>query len=120
MNLCGNKYYIGDLVDEIYEFYDLNTDDKVVEYAYLDCGNDGIDELAVRITVPIGDQTEYFIIKEIGGQLETIYSVDAWPRRKVMLGQYGFIALEASGGAAGTFFSKCYVDETGKLHYLFT
>ncbi|MBO6241664.1 MAG: hypothetical protein J6O61_12630 [Butyrivibrio sp.] len=91
-----------------------------IEYAYLDCGNDGNAELAVCIHTPsVDDWTEYLIIKEMNGKLECIYSNEAWSRSNVGIGKYGYIYGDGSGGASNHYFEKSYIDAGGKWHYIY-
>lgn len=95
--------------------------EHTIEYAYIDCGNDGNNELALYIHTPTSgeDWKEYFIIKEIDGKLESIYSNVAWSRSHIAINEYGFIAGYGSGGASLQGFNKEYIDADGKWHYLY-
>ena len=91
-----------------------------IEYAYLDCGNDGNEELAVSIHTPsVDDWTEYLIIKEMNGKLECIYSNEGWSRSRVGIGKYGYIYGDGSGGASNHYFEKSYIDASGTWHYIY-
>ncbi len=92
-----------------------------IEYAYIDCGNDGNKELALHICTPTSaeDWNEYIIIKEIDGKLESIYSNIAWSRSRLDINEYGLIAGDGSNSAFCQVFSKEYIDADGKWHYLY-
>ncbi len=91
-----------------------------IEYAYIDCGNDGNEELAIRINTPaIDDWSEYVVIKDINGKLETIYSNEAWSRSRVSINKYGYIYGDGSGGASNHYFEKSYLDAGGNWHYIY-
>ncbi len=92
-----------------------------IQYAYIDCGNDCNNELALYIHTPTSgeDWMEYFIIKEIDDKLESIYSNVAWSRSHIAINEYGLIAGDGSGGAGYQSFTKEYIDADGKWHYLY-
>ena len=92
-----------------------------IEYAFLDCGNDGNRELAIRIRTPSVDEwTENIIIKDKAGKLETIYSDVAWSRSRICMNEYGYIYGDGSGGAASHGFDKAYVDADCKYHFIYS
>ena len=91
-----------------------------IEYSYLDCGNDGNEELAVCIHTPsLEDWAEYLIIKEIDGKLECLYSNEGWSRSRVGINKYGYIYGDGSGGASNHYFEKSYIDAHGNWHYIY-
>lgn len=92
-----------------------------IEYAYIDCGKDGNEELLLKIYTPsIDDWTEYIIIKEVDGSLETIYSDVAWGRSSIYINEYGYIYGDGSGGAAYHGFDKAFIDADGAYHYIYS
>lgn len=99
---------------------DLMTVDTV-EYSIIDCGNDGENELALKISVDTsGEKYDvYIIIKNVNGRLETVYSNDAWSRRHIRLNRYGYIAIDGSGGAQTHGYDKEYVDALGERHFIY-
>jgi hypothetical protein len=92
-----------------------------IEYAYIDCGNDGVPELALRINTPMSTEgwQENMIIKDIDGRLELVYSENSWSRSSVFFNEYGYIWGDGSGGAAYHLFSKGFVDGDGKWHFIY-
>ena len=97
-----------------------------VSYAYIDCGNDGSPELALKISTPMGKDgyvaegwMEYLVIKDIDGQLRSIYSDIAWSRSRINLNEYGYLCSDGSGGAVNQVFEKAFLDSAGKLHYIY-
>lgn len=73
----------------------------VVSWAYIDCGNDGQSELALRIVKESGmDENELiYFIKYMNGRLNVCYAKDAWSRSRTTLCKDGCIVNEGSSGA---------------------
>lgn len=95
-----------------------------VEYSYLDCGNDGEAELAVRfvgmgIYSPGDDSTLVYIIKEMDERLELCYCYETWARSDTSINRYGYVTSGGSGGASNHGYGAGYIDETGKWNYLY-
>ena len=121
----GQEFTLEELVNTIIKWY---TDDpwvvqitlEKIEYSFLDCGNDGSRELAIRISTPCWDDwNESIIIKEKDGQLETIYSDVGWSRSRICINEYGYIYGDGSGGAASHGFDKAFLDADGKYHSIY-
>lgn len=110
----GAEYTLSELAATLPE--NANRDD--IAYAYLDCGHDGDEELAVRIGS--GEYMWlYWVIKDMDGRLECIYSRAAWPRSIIEINQYGLISGFASGGAFYHTSDEGYLDATGAYHYIY-
>ncbi len=93
-----------------------------IEYAYIDCGNDGEKELALLISTPEPNEgwLEYMVIKDFDGELRSVYSNMAWSRRSLYFNEYGFIFGDGSGGAAYHSFDKEYIDADGTCHFVYS
>ncbi len=92
-----------------------------IEYTYIDCGRDGTEELLLKVYTPSSDDwTEYIIIKEVSGSLETIYSDVAWARSSIYINEYGYIYGDGSGGASHHVFDKAFIDAYGTYHYIYS
>ncbi len=100
----------------LYKYYDL-------EYAFIDCGNDGVKELLIRYAVA-GEMSEYEgdyvfenAIKYIDGRLEVCAESYSHYRINEMINEYGII-----GGAfvdyagANVWSSEKGVDKNGNFH----
>ncbi len=95
-----------------------------VEYAYLDCGNDGETELAVRfvgmgIYSPGDDSSLVYIIKEIDERLELCYCYETWARSDTSINRYGYVTSGGSGGASNSGYGAGYIDAMGRWNYLY-
>ena len=123
-NFTKQDYTLDEMVDTIIAFYkeDWMTDDvflEKIEYAYIDCGNDGNKELAIAIHTPWASQEswqEYLIIKNINGTLQTVYSNVAWSRSRIQLNEYGCIFENGEGGAWNNSSDISFIDAEGRWH----
>lgn len=71
-----------------------------VSYAYIDCGQDGRKELALKIRKKsVDDFQGIYIIQYRDNQLYLCYGIDSWSRRNVAMNPYGYIWEDGSGGA---------------------
>ena len=121
------EYTLSELKDTLNEiFHDSNNfyapgDVEGMKYAYLDCGADGVKELALSITGPFvepeSDMT--YIIKEIDSKLEVVYAFASWSRSESNVNEYGLVTGGGSGGATIHGYSTGYVDADGKYQYGF-
>ncbi len=115
-------------IGEIVNFLmgDATEDDTAwltyTNYSYIDCGNDGVPELAIVVNPPsdLGGWSKYIIIKDIDGKLQTVYSELAWERGTVNINEYGYISENSTSGAAYHGFKKSFVGSVGKWHYIFS
>ncbi|WP_408069666.1 sigma-70 family RNA polymerase sigma factor [Butyrivibrio sp. JL13D10] len=124
-NFTKQDYTLEEIVDTLIAFYkeDWMTDRvslEKIEYAYIDCGNDGDKELAVVIHTPseepLESWEEYLIIKNINGTLQTVYSDVAWTRNIINLNEYGYIDIYGDGGVENSGWDKSFIDAEGKRH----
>lgn len=124
----SKDYTLKELVEAILDGHIVHDSDwnveitlDTIEYAFIDCGNDGIPELALCIKTPQGAEcwNEYIIIKDIDGKLESVYSDVGWSRSYKHINEYGYIYNDGSGGAAYHSFEKYYIDASGNLNFLY-
>lgn len=98
------------------------TDSKFdsIQYASIDCGNDGEKELVlkIRITDPVSDNEEVLIIKNFNGSLKAIYSDVAWCRRLFFINEFGYICF-SSGSGTYEIYEKSFVGGDSKWHFLY-
>lgn len=95
-----------------------------INYAYLDCGNDGVNELAVRFNGvgPEGPEisTQVYVIKEIEGKLECCYHYETWSRSYTDINYYGYVTSFGSNGASNHGYDAGVIDADGNwkfVHY---
>ena len=117
-------YSLSDVIEGFKEQYYGMQEIPAVEYAYIDCGNDGVKELVVRfvgmgIYEPGDDSTLVCVIKEIDGQLELCHSYETWARSETTMNQYGYLTSGGSNGASNHGFRAGYIDSVGQWNYLY-
>ena len=124
----GGFFSLEEIVNRVIAGYvvDKNSGVRIslesIKYAFIDCGNDGKKELAVRISTPTNTEEwiEYIIIREKNGSLETIFSDVAWSRKHIYLNEYGYFYNDGSNGAANNSFNKSFIDAKGNCHFLYS
>ena len=87
-------------------------------HRYIDCGKDGNQELLVEL----GFDSEFtleMIVKDMGGELNIIYSRDQWSRSGLEIADDGTIESYGSGGATIHVYDKAYIDAAGKYHFFY-
>lgn len=110
MNMvCG--YYLGDSGRRPY-----------IEYAYLDCGGDGLEELAIRFVGLEMESTEdlTMIIACYGATPEVVYARRSWSRSSNKLRYHGCISYHGSDGALNNYFDMDYIDANGDLQTIYS
>ena len=124
--IIGNKkdFTIDELVNTIIDKrLELRyTDSKFdsIQYASIDCGNDGEKELVlkIRITDPVSDNEEVLIIKDFNGSLKAIYSDVAWCRRLFLINEFGYICFRGGSGTCAVY-EKSFVGGDSKWHFIY-
>ena len=87
-------------------------------HRYIDCGKDGNQELLVELG--FGEEfTLDMVIKDMGGELNIIYSRDQWSRSNLEIADDGTIESSGSGGATIHGVDKSYIDAAGKYHFFY-
>ncbi|WP_026667790.1 hypothetical protein [Butyrivibrio sp. AE2005] len=120
---AGQELVLSEVINNIVNCYYTVDESAVslgeVEYAYLDCGKDGNDEIALRVGVRGDFEREiYVIIEEIGGKLKTVYSNLEYFEKKICINEYGYIESKDSPYCESV--CKEYVDGMGNYHYIAT
>ncbi len=104
-------------------FLESNDDIEISETrnAYIDCGNDGQNELlvAVKFKAPMDTYENKMIFKATKDGLKLCYCGDSWPRKSLAVNEYGYIETTFSGGAYDSSYEKSYVDAEGSWHFLY-
>ena len=102
------------------EYYGFVVEPESIEYAFIDCGLDGIPELTMRFNDVTYFDDLYvcdFIIKEMNGKLEVCYAHEAGYRSFAFIYESGLCESGGSASAAGGVDSFEYIDADGK--YIF-
>ena len=124
----GKEYTLSEFRDKLNEIF--NSEDNYlyegevnsISYAYIDCGNDGVKELALEMVGPFADPTEStmtFIIKELDGKPELVYAFSQWSRSQRTINKYGFITGSGSNSASNHGYDEAYINADGKYMYGF-
>lgn len=105
------------------KYYDMRISlPKSISYAYIDCGKDGIPELALLYdTVGNNSITDSFIviIKLVDDKLQCIFSNRYAYRAFATLGEYGIFGYGGSNGAISNTFMRSYINENGETTFLY-
>ena len=121
----GNRYGLSEIIDD-YLKEELNIEDrgkyglKDAYYSYIDCGNDGIEELAVKLVFefPYGDWNHVYFFRYDGGEVHLI-GCDEWGYRSdIMINKYGYVVNSGSGGANIHVWDYYYFDKDGNRIFL--
>ena len=119
-------YTLSEIVDvlrENYGHYEGTPAVKSVAYSYIDCGKDGIKEMAIQfngmnIYSPDDDSTVVYIIKNRKERLELCYVYETWARSYSSINEYGFYESAGSNGASNHGQSTGYIDATGTWNFI--
>ncbi|RKM54111.1 hypothetical protein D6853_14330 [Butyrivibrio sp. X503] len=91
-----------------------------VKYSYIDCGADGVKELALDFSN--AEEVPYsltVVVKEYDGALKLIYSKDSWDRYTVELNEYGAILGSGNDGWGAFSTDKSFIDADGEYHFIY-
>ena len=105
------QYVCDTLIDEV--FLEMM---ETVQYAELDCGNDGKKELAVTFcgTIPVDDGSWTMILVYDKGELYLRHVFESWVRSQKALYYYGYIEHNGSGGAYTNYIGETVLDSVGR------
>ncbi|MCR5509153.1 MAG: hypothetical protein K6F34_10750 [Lachnospiraceae bacterium] len=103
----GNRYDFSEIIDAyIKEQLSYIPDEECglcdAHYSYIDCGNDGSEELAVRLAyrVPYGEEYRVCFFGCTDGEVKLL-GMDEWGyRSELSLNKCGYVISGGSGGAA--------------------
>lgn len=110
------------LVEKYYEFSDTTEMDSI-SYAYIDCGMDGVEELAISfngmdIYCQNDDSTLVYIIKDIDNHLELCYYYETWARSSAFINEYGYFVSSGSSGATRHGAEYGLIDKNGDWKFI--
>lgn len=121
------EWTLQDIVARIQETYGEMSDGELtprIEYAYMDCGDDGYEEMQLKfagldIYAPEDDSDLTLIITGKNGHLEIIYAYETWARSYTEADYYGCITGGGSNGAGDHDFRMKYMDENANIHTVY-
>lgn len=96
-----------------------------IEYAYLDLGGDGVQELLVTfvgmdIYNPGDDSTYACVLRYDGTGLKMCYDIYAWARSGYNISYYGVVNGGGYGGAATYYFDQTVLNANGEVLPIFS
>lgn len=124
----GQEYYMSDILQSVNTFFLEesfgNTKMKEVNWAYLDCGADGKQELALQfcgldIYSKDDDSDAVCVIRYEDDRLILCYAFESWARSSTELFYYGMMSSYGSGGATHGGGDQRILDETGKCEQIY-
>lgn len=121
------EWIIQDILTQIREEYlEYSGREEIsgIEYAFMDCGDDGLEEMQVRfvgldIYGPGDDSNLTMVVSYREGRLELLYTCESWARSSTEIDFYGCIH---SGGAesAGEYITQeQYIDGNGDVQTVY-
>lgn len=119
------EWSVYDIQAELANSYLSGTDRlPYIQYTYLDCGGDGVEELAIRfvgldIYAQDDDSDCTMIITCSGDLLEVVYTCESWARSYTSPLYHGCIPSSGSAGAGDHPFDMEYLDADGNLHTVY-
>ncbi|WP_408070336.1 lysozyme inhibitor LprI family protein [Butyrivibrio sp. JL13D10] len=122
---ADKEYSLSELMAEFNKtFNDENNyfqhgDITGAEYAYLDCGSDGVKELAIRLTGPFVEQEgeATLILKDIEGKAQIVYGFENWSRSFTEINNCGLISGSGSNGASNHGVDMSIIDADGNYRF---
>lgn len=122
----GSEYTLLEVLDIVKSYYFKGSSKskiKYIDYSYIDCGRDGINELVLRLNgLDIynkdDDSTLVYIIKYIDGELSLCYYYEAWARRDFIMNEYGYYQSAGSNGASNHSSDYGLIDKDGDWKFI--
>ncbi len=111
------------IVTAHYFEYSENQKIKHINYSYIDCGNDGVNELAlcfygVDKYYEDDDSTLVYVLKYINGKLSLCYYYETWARSETTINEYGYYQSAGSAGATNHINEYGLIDKDGNWQFI--
>lgn len=122
----GRGYTLSEVLDIVtasYFEYRTNKKIKNIDYSYIDCGKDGVNELVLRLNgmdiySKNDNSTLVYIIKYIDGKLYLCYSYKTWARSDTTMNEYGYYQSGGSNGASNHGSEDGLIDKDGNWQFI--
>lgn len=122
----GSEYTLSEVLDIVTDYYFINSTNKRIEYidySYVDCGKDNVNELVLRfngmdIYGSDDDSTLVYIIKYIDEQLYLCYYYETWARSNFTMNEYGYCQSGGSNGASNYMTEYSLIDREGNWQFI--
>jgi len=120
-----NSFSLNDLImeitDEMAQARGSDCHIERMEYALIDCGNDGKKQLALRAyglgIYSENDDSDLTMVFDFNdGTLSMVYAVDSWARSDNELFKNGYVSGGGSGGAASHYVWEGIIKADGTYH----
>ena len=118
----GAKVTLGAFIDALrIAANDDSATVSSVEVTFIDCGNDGNQELLVKTTISatVEEWVINSVIKDFGGNYKLIYSGDSWTRSSTEINTAGVIFNSGSNGAASLGYNVSVLTADGKREFAY-
>lgn len=122
----GREYTLSEVLDKVTAYYfpsATNKKIKYIDYSYIDCGEDGINELVLRLNgmdfyAEDDDSALVYIIKYIDGKLSLCYDYKTWARSDTTMNEYGYYESVGSSGASSHGTDYGLIDKDGNWQFI--
>lgn len=116
-------YTLSELLRIVTGHYFEYSDRKKIEYmdySYIDCGKDGVNELVLRLNGMKDNEesTLVYIIKYADGRLSVCYYYETWARSESTINKYGYYQSKGSGGASNHGEEYGVIDKDGNWQFI--
>ena len=106
------------------DFNETGMEIQNVSYGFIDCGNDGVSEMAIAVSANnkygYNPMTEYYILCKMNGYLMIVDSYESYYRSMGSLNKYGVYNVIGSGGAALSIASFERVNAEGYHEFIYS
>lgn len=123
----GSEYTLSEVLDIVtayyFNSYTTNTKMESIDYSYIDCGKDGVNELALRFNgMDIYCENDasnlVYIIKYIDGRLYLCYYYESGGRSESHMNEYGYYYSTGSCGATNHASEYGFLDKDGNFQFI--
>ncbi len=122
----GSEYTLSEVLDKVTAYYFENSTNKkikYIDYNYIDCGRDGVNELVLRLNgMDIyerdDESTLVYIVKYMDGKLSLCYCYETWARSESTMNEYGYYQSGGSGGASNYIMEYSLIDKDGNWQFI--
>ena len=104
------------------ELVSMPVDSYDTAYAIIDCGNDGMPDLALKLTfhsATYGDLERLVVITYKNDKLAQVADFESYYRYSAEINSYGYVASGGSSGAASYGYEYYYINGDGECVYLY-
>ncbi len=116
----GKEYSINEIVKCAEEGeYTSRTISGDPKSTFIDCGEDGVKELLVKMDFGASSSLS-MILKDFDGELRICYSGESWDRSELSISDTGMISSAGSGGATVHGYDEAFVNADGEYKFFYS